>query len=339
MPIIRYLLDAGHRVTAAGNSEQQQFLRRIFPAIPWVDLEGYNVHYGTRGSNFFVNMLRQLPRLTRTIRAEHKWLADICSHQQFDGIISDNRYGLHHSSLPCIILTHQLAICTGAGALADRLLLPLHYFFLQKFRAVWVVDEAGSNNLAGKLAHPARLPRNTSYAGLLSQLSAAAPVAEKHLLVLLSGPEPQRSMLEEILWQQALTYKGKLVFVSGKSTATPPAFIPAHIEYHTQLAASALQPYLEAASYVICRSGYSTLMDLALLRRKAILIPTPGQAEQEYLATHLQQQGIFPFYQQDDFRLEAALNNAKKFPFHAPVVTNVNTGIGKLLENWLESFE
>ncbi len=337
MPVIRHLLAAGHQVTAAGNKEQQQLLRRIFPAIPLVDLSGYEVKYAKSKRGFLPAIFRQLPRIMLTIHKEHIWLKKVIIKERIDAVISDNRYGLFHRTVPCVILTHQPAVKIGLGKFADRMLRRLHYHFLGKFRAVWIVDEAGKPNLGGELSHPSTLPRNAAYAGLLSQMAiSAAPKKLTHLLLLLSGPEPQRTLLENILWQAATSYQGSVVFIAGKSTAAPPFKIPPHIEYHRQLAAAALQPLLDNASIVICRSGYSTLMDLALLNKKAILIPTPGQTEQEYLAKHLQAQGIFPFYRQDGFNIGKALAEAENFPFKAIGIAGVNSRIGALLDSWIK---
>jgi len=55
---------------------------------------------------------------------------------------------------------------------------------------------------------------------------------------------------------------------------------------------------------VISRSGYTTIMDLAVLEKKAYFIPTPGQNEQEYLAKRLTKLGIVPSCKQADFKLE-----------------------------------
>jgi len=50
--------------------------------------------------------------------------------------------------------------------------------------------------------------------------------------------------------------------------------------------AAELAEALKGAETVVCRSGYSSLLDLAALGQRAVLIPTPGQPEQVYLAKH-----------------------------------------------------
>jgi UDP-N-acetylglucosamine:LPS N-acetylglucosamine transferase len=47
-----------------------------------------------------------------------------------------------------------------------------------------------------------------------------------------------------------------------------------------------LSSALRGAQTVVCRSGYSSLLDLAALGKSAILVPTPGQPEQMQLASY-----------------------------------------------------
>jgi UDP:flavonoid glycosyltransferase YjiC (YdhE family) len=338
VPVIRHLQSAGHKVVFAGNEWQIDFIYKTFPGIETSFLEGYDVTYSRHGNGFITAILLQLPGILATIRREHNWLMNICKHHHFAGIISDNRYGLHHPSIPSVIMTHQLHVQTGKGQLSDNIFAWLHYKMLQRFAACWAVDVAGTPNLSGSLAHPTSLPRNTSYLGLLSQFDVAKnQQEEKHLLILLSGPEPQRSLLSALLWQQAKNHNGEVVFVEGSNAATEPTPVPEHITYHKQLTRKALQPLIANASMVICRSGYSSIMDLLALNKKAILIPTPGQTEQEYLAGHLQGSGMFYTAAQEGFDLEKALQNASSFPF---TKSGLSTAFGlhkQVIDNWLLS--
>ncbi|MBS1689987.1 MAG: hypothetical protein JSS96_14755, partial [Bacteroidetes bacterium] len=288
VPIIRYLLSQEQRPVFAGNEWQRNFINKTFSNIETIHLDGYNVRYGKTNSGFLYSLLLQVPRIYKTIRAEHKWLIEKAEEEKFDGIISDNRYGLFHPDIPSIVMTHQLEIQSGMGSMADKSLQKVHYRYLQRFNECWVPDAAGSPNLSGKLGHPNTTPSNTYYIGLLSQLDVmAGSERDNSLLILLSGPEPQRSMLSSLLWEQLYHYTGTVHFVEGSNEAVPPKDIPEHVRYHKQLNRTELLPLLSKAGMVICRSGYSTLMDLLRLKQKAILIPTPGQTEQEYLGRYL----------------------------------------------------
>ncbi len=264
---------------------------------------------------FMPTVIKQVPSLLLTIRKENTWLKEIVAQYNIDLVISDNRYGLYHDIVPSVIITHQLNIITGLGSMADNILRRLHYRFLNRFNNVWVVDVRQAPGLAGRLSHPKQLPRNTQYIGLLSQLEPVATTNSGYLLVLLSGPEPQRTLLADKLWQQVQSYTGKVMFVEGSDEVAAKQDIPQHITYHKKISGDTLAAAVSGADMVICRSGYSTLMDLVKLNKKAILIPTPGQTEQEYLGRTLYKEGVFICRQQQSFNLGDALTEAENFPF------------------------
>lgn len=320
MPIIHYLIAQGVRVYFAGNESQQSYVQSVFPDIDCLLLPGYDVRYARKGYCFAPKLLAQIPRLYKRIREEHSWLQSIVARYQIDAVISDNRYGLYHPQIPCVLLTHQLQIQTGMGQIGDRLLQKIHYRYIEKFSACWLVDTAEAPGLSGVLAHPKHLPNvPTKYIGYLSQCASlsvdAAQDTEASVLVLLSGPEPQRTILAERIWRQALQLKQSVVFVAGNEQAPIPSDVPSHITYHQRLSGDALRNAIAQASIVICRSGYSTIMDLTALAKQAILIPTPGQTEQVLLANNLQQQGFYMMRLQQNFELQEALAAAVTFPF------------------------
>jgi len=336
IPFIRQLLELKHEVYFAGNDSQQTFVAKLFPGITLLTLGGYGVRYGHRW--LMPSLLRQIPRLASRIRSEHKWLLDTVLHEKIDAIISDNRYGLWHPGIPSVILTHQAEIRTGFGGWADGILRLMHYRMLRRFSACWIVDIVGPENLGGDLSHPSVLPQNARYIGWISQLNPPdAEQRRQHLLILLSGPEPQRSMLSDMLWDQACGLEAPVVFVEGKASAIR-THVPGHITHITRTGGAQLQSLLEGATIVVCRSGYSTLMDLILLRKKAILIPTPGQTEQEYLARRLRKQGIFYAAPQQGFSLEAALAKAEQFPYLIPDANGNHEAYRKVVTEWVSTF-
>jgi UDP-N-acetylglucosamine transferase subunit ALG13 len=121
--------------------------------------------------------------------------------------------------------------------------------------------------------------------------------------------------LSQLLWQQAIQLSQPIVFVEGTENVSAPTAIPPHITYHKRLAQGDLQPLLNSAHTVICRSGYSSVMDILALGKKSILIPTPGQTEQEYLAQHLHYIGACYTSSQLGFQLSQALSAAASFPY------------------------
>ncbi len=337
VPVIAYLQACGHIPVVACNPWQRVFIEKTFGPIEIIDLEGYNITYSRLNKYAQAGLLWQMPGILRTIAREHQWLKQTVKQHRIDGIISDNRYGLYHDTLPSVIMTHQLQIQTGFGQQADRTVQKLHYRYLARFGATWVVDTPGTPNLGGKLSHPHALPGNGLYMGLLSRFAGKAVGKETDtILILLSGPEPQRGQLSRLLWQQACALGREVVFVEGSINADVPAHIPPHITYHQQLAGDALLPLLQGAGMVICRSGYSTLMDLAALGKKAIVIPTPGQTEQAYLGRYLHEQGVFYCAQQKKFDLARSLATAEDFPFHALLVDGAFGFYKSVVDEWVK---
>lgn len=335
VPVIRYLLQAGHHVFFAGNDSQQAYISSTFPGITTIHLNGYNVNYSRYGSAFMLAIAKQVPTILRTIREEHNWLNEAVKTHSVDAVISDNRYGLYHSDIPCVIMTHQLSPISGMGSMADKMVRKLHYRMLERFNRCWIVDIPNTPCLAGKLSHPSVLPHNAEYIGLLSQAELKNVSSSKHLLVLLSGPEPQRTLLADKLWGQVKNHKGNVVFVEGTENVTVRGGIPQHITYHKRISGDTLAQAISAADMVICRSGYSTIMDLVKLNKKAILIPTSGQTEQEYLGRTLYQEGMFISKQQQSFNLDEALAEAERFTFSHIKVDNAYIIFLPVVDKWL----
>ncbi|MEO6288188.1 MAG: glycosyltransferase [Dyadobacter sp.] len=316
IPIIRYLLEKDCDVTIAAEGAAAILLRSNSPELTIIPIEGYKIRYSRYAGAFVFKILMQVPQILKAIHHERKWLAKVQEQYQFDLVISDNRYGLKIGGLPSVIMTHQLQIRSGAGAMIDRLLLHAHYRILEQFDQCWVVDHQGQNGIGGALSHPRRIPSNARYIGPLSQLTRLPfPHQTKKggVLVLLSGPEPQRTLLEQkILAQISADSPYEYTVVGGNPGGSVPDELPLDIDYHTHLNASQLQDLMLNADLVVCRSGYSTLMDLAAMGKKALLIPTPGQSEQEYLARYLSEQGLFLWRNQSSLQLESDMAKALK---------------------------
>lgn len=314
IPIIRSLQELGCEVVLATSGAAEQLLMQEFPGIEIKQLKGYNIRYG-KGSSLFVNMLQQLPSIFNSIRYEQQWLQAILQQEQFDLVISDNRPGFYSTTVPSVYITHQLLIRSGKGKWLNHMLQRLHAGYMKKFTAVWVPDTAAATNLAGELSHPAKPLVNPVYLGLLSRMQPVEVKEQIDLLIMLSGPEPQRTILETQLLQSLHSFNGKAVLVRGLPNETASLNVPAHITVHAHLPAQQLQQVICAAQLVVCRSGYTSLMDLIRLQKKAVLIPTPGQPEQEYLAAHLQSLQLFPFLPQAEASIQNVLAAATSFHY------------------------
>jgi UDP:flavonoid glycosyltransferase YjiC (YdhE family) len=316
IPIAKRLLENGARVLFAGDDSQRRYFDRFVTEAESLLLSGYDVTYSYTGSGFIPKVLIQVPKILRAIRVEHQWLEELTQSRQIDGIISDNRYGLWHSRIPSVILTHQLRVQTGMGHWGDSIFQRLHYRNLNKFQSCWVVDQPEAPGLSGILSHPRQLPRNSKYIGPLSQFEpGSGGMRKKHLLILLSGPEPQRSLLSELLWKQVQDLDEPVVFVEGKEKVGLRQATKPDIRWIAQTGGEELRQLLLESRLMVCRSGYSTLMDASVLGLRLVTIPTPGQTEQLYLGRLWEKAGKAACFRQEGFDLSAALRIADAYPY------------------------
>mgnify|MGYP000179714845 CR=1 FL=1 len=327
IPIIRQLQQQGCEVLVAAEGRQAILLQQEFPELMILPLKGYHIKYAGSAIGLFLSVFFQVPKILRSIRCEHAWLLSIVNEYDIDAVISDNRYGLYHKKIPCIFITHQLTIRNPLGRWAENILQKRNYKFINRFTACWVPDEEAEKNLAGELSHPVKKPAvPVHYIGPLSRLVKSNVQEEKgHLLICLSGPEPQRTLLENKMIKEIAHYNGTATVIRGlPGTAS---VIPSSnmIRFYNHLPAHELSDEMMKAEYVIGRSGYSSIMDLLTLQKKSILIPTPGQTEQEYLAAYLSKRKIVFSVQQKGFSLRTALEKARQFHYQLTPENNNET--------------
>jgi predicted glycosyltransferase len=317
IPIIRELLSHDCDVWLACDGNHKRLLADEFPQLTILEIQGYNISYSKSGRGLPLRMISQLPKLLDIISFENHWLKTKNPVYEFDAIISDNRFGFRNKEIFSVFITHQLAIKTGLGALADSIVRSLQFGYIKKFHECWVPDTENKNSLAGELSHPAKLPKTpVRYIGMLSRFDhAPATEIKKHILVVLSGPEPQRTILEKIILKDIINYPYSATVVRGLPGEIK--YIPSteNINFYNHLTAEELSIEMGKAEFIISRSGYSTIMDLARLQKKSILIPTPGQTEQQYLAKNLSAKNLALCINQNDFSLVDAVAKAENFSY------------------------
>jgi UDP-N-acetylglucosamine transferase subunit ALG13 len=195
------------------------------------------------------------------------------------------------------------------GTLADDFIQKRLYRYINKFTACWVPDWKNiGSSAAGDLSHPKKLPGiPVRYIGCLSRLNNCDNgLKTTGLLIILSGPEPQRTALEDIMMRELRTFEGSGLLIRGVLNDGPVASLN-KITILNYVSSTKLNSLICNADVVICRAGYTSIMDVLKLGKKTVLIPTPGQAEQEYLADRLHQQKRAIMATQKDFRLKSAL--------------------------------
>lgn len=287
IPLIKKLVSDGHYILIAADGYPLQLLRQEFPGLPFRVLPSFVVRY-SEGRSQVGAMLRGLPGMLKGMALEHKQLQDIIKEEGITYVISDNRFGLHTPLVPCVYITHQLMIKMPRGL---KWLEPvawwMHRRVIHRYTECWVPDVEQAPGLSGDLAHKYPLPRQVRFIGYLSRFSCTPDVAigeTFHTVAVLSGPEPQRGLLEKHLLEKYSGGKETVLIVRGQPQAEVQREQRGNITLVSHLPATELKAHLLAAKEIICRSGYTSLMDLQVLHRTATLIPTPGQTEQEYLA-------------------------------------------------------
>jgi len=315
IPLIDELQKNGAHVILAADGPQLNLLRTEFPGADWITFPGYRVTYGKR-TEAGMSILFSAPRLLYNILKEHFAIRSLIRKYNIDGLISDNRYGLWNRHICTVFITHQLNIIAPPTLrFAEPFLRAITRFFARKFDECWIPDTEGEDNLSGKLSHGHPLPGNAGYTGILSRFSLhsdSGTEAGYDVVAMVSGPEPQRTVFENRLLQQ-LPVKGRKCLlirgIPGENTITT---LRQNLDIADHLPAQRLQSILKSQPVVICRSGYSTLMDLAFTGNKALLVPTPGQTEQEYLASHLARDGKYITCNQEMINLGDALPETEK---------------------------
>ncbi|MBS1669042.1 MAG: glycosyl transferase family 28 [Bacteroidetes bacterium] len=314
--IINRLLEAGYEVIIASDGPQAQVLQKEFPTLRMVKLPGYNLTLGKGRRTTIFKICLQIPKILTEIKKENSWLKNFLCTEKLDLIISDNRYGLYSKQIYSVFITHQLYIKTAFGKWIEKKLQALNYRFINRFSICWVADNKKNQALAGILSHPAIFPKKPiQYIGNLSRFIKTESLPTYTLMVLLSGPEPQRTLLENKLIAELKDYPYKTIFIRGLPAEKKTLFISPSVETYNHLSSVALNEKIAKSEWVICRSGYTTMMDLARMGKKSILIPTPGQTEQEYLADYLSEKKFALKINQEDFSLKEIFEAAMKFPF------------------------
>lgn len=307
IPIIRELQNQQACVVLAGNGPSLSLLKQEFPSIRSYELPDYGIHYPENGSVFF-DLMKQIPRLLNIIKEEFKVLMDVVQKENVHAIISDNRYGCYSVNIPSVIICHQLNLQLPR---AWQWLAPYvnaqHKKYLLRFNQIWVPDMPDvSLSFTGQLSKSDL--RDVKRIGILSRFgsSSNAYSTKFDLVAVVSGPEPQRTIFERLIRNQLKGFNGNALLVKGLPEHKEFSFVD-NITEVNHLEANELNQILRDANVVVARAGYSTVMDLAALGKKAILIPTPGQTEQEYLARFLSERAWVVACEQDKFDLSKSL--------------------------------
>ena len=302
IPIIEMLLRKGHRVIVAGDKLQLELIKQRFPSIDTIPFPSLKVVF-TRKSNQLLPLLWIALRLPFFNLWEHFKLKTLLNQYKVDVVISDNRYGLWNKSVKTVIITHQLTIIPP---FPFKWAMPITRIitkkWLSRFNQVWIPDFSGDNSIAGILSEPNGLG-NLHYIGLLSRFSNICIDSQFNgfeMVVVASGPDPHRQIFIDISAKLAHKWKLNCLIIEGNPFN---GIILRNIDgvwYVGHLPDLQFALAVKNSKYLIVRGGYSTVMDLLTLGVSGLIVPTPGQTEQEYLAEYLSEKGYFGYSTQSN---------------------------------------
>lgn len=309
IPIIKALQQHGYHPIIGSDGAALDLLKHEFPELTCVEMPSYQISYAKKAKNFKWAILKRTPKLLQAIKAEKKFTKQLIERHQIDGIISDNRLGVYNKHVTSIFITHQINVLSGS---TTKISSKLHQQIIKKFNQCWVPDQQNEPSLSGVLGHLGHYNPSIKYIGPLSRFEKQDVTENIDVLALISGPEPQRSLLQEKLQFELKNFDANIVMVCGLVEKQQTIEKIGNITIYNFMTSVQLEKTLNSSKLVVSRSGYTTIMDLAKLCKKAFFIPTPGQFEQEYLAKKLQDDGLVPFCKQEDFTLEK-LEKAEAF--------------------------
>jgi UDP-N-acetylglucosamine transferase subunit ALG13 len=333
LPLIRYLLERGHHVTVAAEGRAMALLRQEVPQCDFVELKDYPPAYSS--TRFYVTyFLAMAPVMLRAVAREKHSVARLLKERHFDLILSDNRFNVRSPDIPSFVMVHQVRFMTPHGlGCFEWVTERFNYRYFRHFDRVIVPDSADSEqNLSGRLSHGLRLmkPEQVYYAGILSSVSRLDLPQDVDLFISISGPEPSRTQLEKIILAQVdLVPAARIVITLGKPEVKERRELNERTTVYGYLDRAGQQEMMNRARLVVCRSGYTTVMELAELGKKALFIPTPGQTEQEYLGRYYAEHGFFHSVSQYELDLPRDVEKARQAS-GAPAAGNTRAHVERL---------
>ena len=295
--IIRFLLKNNFTPIIASDGSALFFLQKEFPDLEFLELPSYHISYS---KNLKWSLFLQIPKVLKAVKKERTVITDFIQKNDVVGIISDNRFGVRSSKTPSIYITHQINVSSGISTfLTSR----IHQKIIAKFDECWIPDTEKCE-FSGKLSFFKNNKIKARYIGVLSRFKMEIFPIVHDVLIILSGIESQRNQLENRLKGEFKNYKGNVILVQGKIEVQQKKSIENNITIYNFLLSEELEKFINQSEIIVCRSGYSSIMDLAVLQKKVFFIPTKNQAEQEYLAEFLNKKKYSPFSSEEKFSIK-----------------------------------
>jgi len=310
LPVIGNYIKNRDTVFVGGSPSHLNIILEEFPEIITVKIPYARIRLnGSR--NQVLSLALQIPFFLMQIVREHFALRNIMKQYNIDLIVSDNCYGLWNKKIHSVFITHQINIILPHRLKSfTKLINKINQWFIQQYDECWIPDLENNGGYACKLSHGHSLHSQVRYIGILSRFSIADITEQrkkrkKEILFLISGPENQRTSFEKLIHDQIKYIPEEYVYTVIRGL--PLGKIEKLPGWHNHLSSKKLLPLIRSADVIVCRSGFSTIMDLLALKKSALLVPTPGQPEQEYLAEYLSSKKLFCSMKQAEFTIRSVL--------------------------------
>ena len=309
IPVIKSLIANNFNVILVSDGEAMLLLKKEFPENQFVNIRGYNVKYPYK--SIFLNLIAYSFNIITAIFNENSKISKLIKEYNPQFIISDNRYGFRSSKLKSMIICHQISI-HHKNKIVYSIANIINRFLLSKFDKIIVPDWKSNNSIAGNLSKFS-FKHNHKYIGPLSRMQNLNIIKKFEIAIILSGPEPQRTIFEQIITNQVTNIRVPIILVKGLMTENIDIQINEFFRIKSFALAEELNEIICSSEIIIARSGYSTIMDLHACKSKAILIPTSGQSEQEYLAQYLAKKKIAYTCSQENFNIFTAISEIENY--------------------------
>jgi len=341
IPIARKLQEMDNNIFIASGEEHLALFRAELTGLTYINFTGFRPGY-SRYFPQYLTLLLKIPLLLYHIILEHNMLKKIISKYDIDIVISDNRFGLWNRRITSVYITHMPLIPFPKPVrFLEFIGVLLHRIVIKKYSFCFIPDLPGEMNVSGRLSHGVRLPYNVRFIGILSRFVFCDEPREnnrydfRHNTIILSGPEPQRSMLKHKLVNLLKDKEPPVVILEGRPDKDQKPGRSGNVLFYNHLPASEMKELITSSECIISRAGYTTIMELISMNCSALLIPTPGQTEQEYLAEYLTGKGWFHTISQKEIETGISLpaNVAKH---NGEIISQSKILLNKALKEVLE---
>ncbi len=320
LPIMRKLIEEKNELTIVSHGRCLDLLKMEFgDDAKYLDCEDYPLPYTEKSKVFLLKFCWFGPRLIRSMITEHKKIVKYIDSNKFDIIISDNRYGIFHRSIPSYFITHQLrVIAPGRLWLIENSWERFNIHFQNYFKNIMVPDYE-EDGISGDLSHDLKHLdlKKVVYFGIMSDFKKRSVSEDVDFLFSISGPEPQRQVMEDLIIKQVNNVSGNIVLSLGRNlnegVDEKIRSLNDNIKLYPFLPSKEREMIMNKSKFIVSRSGYSTLMDVYALGKKAMFVPTPQQTEQQYLAKYHERRGNFLYVDQEIINLQKDLIEARKY--------------------------